>query len=669
MQLNVTGEGGSVFCSNSDWSSSAICGLILIACFAYAVPAQVSEPRQAEAVQHHFAAARAAQQRKDYVTADREYRAILAVQPDFAEVYMNLGLLYQMQDQISPAIGEFRRALKLKPGLAGANFFLGVDYCKLGEGAQAIPYLQAALKANPTRPEIRLWLATAQEMSGQYRAEITTLKEALRLRPQDVDLLYLLGHAYEQLGKEQVARLQQTAPKSARSEQLLGESYATSSQWPLAVLHFQNALGVAPALPGVHTQLGEVLLQAGKLQAAAGEFEAELRLQPANLRALARKGEVELIQGEIDAALQDWNQALQWDQQQVERVLGIKDTAFDDAGLEQLPEALRGRLQQSSDELRNRNSPAGRLALLFVAAQKGVAQQDAGEVVEGRAPVACSVAEIQRQLDHGRYPVLTWCALRVLGQSQVSLRLRAAKASVEAGDYGNALWLLGTLPARDRQSPEALYWGARCYEKLGTASYLQLYKAAPDSYRAHQLMGDLEATRGDDAKAIAEYRTAIARKPLLPNLHYSLGHLLWKDLNVPEARGELQAELAINPRHAGALHDLGNTYLLEHHADQGLPYLLRALTLDPDDPDIHRDLGTAYSQLRQYQKAEAEYKLALASDHDGSIHYKLGRVYQSLGRKQDAGREFVVSEQLNRESHAKLEKQTQRLAEIENLPQ
>jgi Tfp pilus assembly protein PilF len=177
-------------------------------------------------------------------------------------------------------------------------------------------------------------------------------------------------------------------------------------------------------------------------------------------------------------------------------------------------------------------------------------------------------------------------------------------------------------------------------------------------------MGDLEAAKGDDGKAIEEYRAAITLKPFLPNLHYSLGHLLWKDLKVPEARVELEAELALNPHHAGALDDLGDTYLLEHQPNKALPYLVSALAADTGNPDIHRDLGTAYSELGDYRKAEEQFKIAVSGDHDGSVHYKLARVYQALGEKENAAREFALSTALNRESHNKLEKQTERLGEV-----
>src|ERR1700730_7832504 len=215
------------------------------------------------AVKAHFTAAQQAHDRQDYAAAEREYRAVLAVSPHFAEVHMNLRLVYQLQNRSDEAMTELRRALKIKPSLTGANFFLGVDYCKMGDGAKAIPYLKAAAQEEPYRPDIGSWLATAQEMSGEIQAEVTTLKRTLDLQPRDLDLLYLLGHAYERLGKEEVINLQRVAPGSSRAEQLLAESYAASSDWPFAVIRFRNALAATSGRPGLHVELGEVLLRAG----------------------------------------------------------------------------------------------------------------------------------------------------------------------------------------------------------------------------------------------------------------------------------------------------------------------------------------------------------------------------------------------------------------------
>jgi len=634
------------------------------------------KPASDAEIQSHFAAAQQAQRQKDYATAEKEYKTVIALAPEFAEVHMNLGLVYQLQNRYPEAMTEFRRALKLKPSLTGANFFLGVDYCKMGEGPQAVPYLKAALKGSPNQPEIWLWLATAQEISGDIDAEVATMRQALSSQPKDVDLLYLLGHAYERLGKQEVARIEKVAPESFRKEQFLAESYAASNEWPSAVIHFQNALAAAPRQTGLHVELGEVLLHAGKVNQAAREFAEELQLSPQSLRALVRRGEIELIQENIDAALNDWTQAIGIDEMQVERILGLRETGFGDSSSEQLPSAVMAKIESLATELQNKNSPAARIAFAFLTAQSGNPSQVSGDdtLAVSRAPQpagqSCSEADMNRLLRQDRFSQIASCAQAgVPARTSAEVRMHIVNALLQAGEYEAALGTLDGLPPSESKSLETSYWRARCYEKLATAAYLKLYQADPNSYRWHQLMGDIEAAKGDDGKAIEEYRAAVLLKPGLPNLHYSLGHLLWKDLKVPEARIELEAELASNPHHAGALTDLGDSYLLEHQPEKALPYLTSALAADAGNPDVHRDLGTAYSELGDYRKAEEELKIAVTADHDGSVHYKLARAYQALGQKENASREFALSTSLNRESHSKLEKQTQRLAAITNSTQ
>jgi tetratricopeptide (TPR) repeat protein len=628
-------------------------------------------------IRSHFAAAQQAQRQKDYATAEKEYKSVIVLAPEFAEVHMNLGLVYQLQNRYPEAMTEFRRALKLKPSLTGANFFLGVDYCKIGEGPKAIPYLKAALNASPNQPEIWLWLATAQEISGDIDAEVATMREALALQPKDVDLLYLLGHAYERLGKQEVAHMEKIAPESFRKEQFLAESYAASNEWPSAVIHFQNALAASPHQAGLHVELGEVLLHAGKVSQAGREFGEELQLNPQSLRALVRRGEIELIQGNIDTALKDWAQAIAIDEMQVERILGLRESGFGDSSIEQLPSSVLAKIEPLSAELQNKNIPAARVALAFLAAQSGNPAQAPGgdnltgsQARESTTGQSCSEADMNLRLRRDRFSQIAFCAQAGLTpRTSAELRTQVVNALLQAGEYELALRTLDGLASTESKSLEASYWRARCYEKLATAAYLKLYEADPNSYRWHQLMGDIAAAKGDDGKAIEEYRAAVLLKPTLPNLHYSLGHLLWKDLKVPEARIELEAELASNPHHAGALTDLGDTYLLEHQPEKALPYLNIALAADAGNSDIHRDLGTAYSELGDYRKAEEELKIAVTADHDGSVHYKLARAYQALGQKENASREFALSTSLNRESHSKLEKQTERLAAITNSTQ
>ena len=658
------------------WRWSRLSALALLFGVAGELLGQGSAAKTIESpsVRAHFEAAQEAQQRSDYATAEQEYQAVLAAVPQFAEVHMNLGLVHQLQNRIPEAMTDFRRALAIKPALAGANFFLGVDHCKLGEGAKAIPYLRTAVRQEPDRPDIWLWLATAEEMSGAIDGEVATLRRALTLQPENVDLLYLLGHVYERLGKKEVAGLQKVAPGSSWAEQLLAESYSSSNEWSFAVIRFQNAIATSPNQPGLHVGMGEVLLRAGRLRQAAQEFDEELRINQHSLRARVRRGEVNLIQGNTERALQDWSQAISIDEARAERILGMRESGFGDAAFEQLPDAMRAKVESFGPQLEANNSRAGHFALAFLAAQdRNSANSPATnstDLTEKTKSQSCIQSKVRTALQQERYSEAAHCFRGLLdAHSPLDLRLKVAQALFESGDNEGSLAVLGELPARDRRSPAAFYWRARCYEKLATAAYLRLYQVDSNSYRVHQLLGDLETARNDDKKAMEEYRAAIALKPTVPNLHYSLGHLLWKNLQTGESRAEFEKELEFNPRHVGALHDLGDTYLLEHQPEKAVEYLKRALEIDPSDPDLHRDLGTGYTELRDYRRAESEFKVAVSGDRDGSVHYKLGRVYQALGEKGKADREFSISTAMNRESHSKLEKQTDRLNQIEGPSQ
>lgn len=108
------------------------------------------------------------------------------------------------------------------------------------------------------------------------------------------------------------------------------------------------------------------------------------------------------------------------DMDQTERILGLRETGFGDAALEQLPDPIREKIQKLGPDLRNRKSPATHLALAFLAEQNGDLSQAAGE--SGLAASAinhdiagnCSEADVNRALDREEFFRITPCASTVL---------------------------------------------------------------------------------------------------------------------------------------------------------------------------------------------------------------------------------------------------------------
>jgi tetratricopeptide (TPR) repeat protein len=627
-----------------------------------------SLPPAAEA---SWAAAQRAQQQKDYRTAAQEYRKVISLSPGFAEAYMNLGLVYELQSRRPDAIAMFEKAIQLKPGLAGAQFFLGVDYCKQGDARRATPHLEAAVRARPNLPDAWSWLASAYQMDGQTSRQVNTLEAGLQANPQSIDLLYLLGQAYQQLGKDAVDRLQQKDLESSFLEQLLAENYAASGYSAVAMLHLENALKASPDRPGLHIEMAEVLLHAGNLRRAEDEIAAELHTAPHSLRALVRRGEVELLRGDVPAALADWSQALELDPARCEAILGVREFGFGDTFQEKLTDELRAQLTGLRAPIESQDRPASRLALAFISTQEDptravASMTDGGDSDSVKDTSSCTVPQIQAWLAEDRLRPVAACSTPILKQPlAMDLRLEIVRALCETGLPERALAALDGLAPSQGDSPEAQYWKARCYNRLALAAYLQLFEVDPDSYRAHQVLGDMDEARDEDPKAIDEYEKALAQRPTLPNLHYQIGHLKWKSYKTPEAREQFQAELALNPRHTGALFDMGSTFLQEHQADQALVYLKKVRELDPNYPDIHDFMGIAYTQMQRYPEAEKELKIAAPGDKDGSVHYQLARVYTAMGKSAEAHLEFALSDQLRVATHQANEERVQRIAAAE----
>jgi tetratricopeptide (TPR) repeat protein len=618
-----------------------------------------------------WAAAQRAQQQKNYATAEREYLKVISLSPGFTESYVNLGLVYELQNRRPDAIAMFEKAVELKPDLAGAQYFLGVDYCKQGDAKSAIPHLEAAVRARPNLPDAWSWLASAYQVDGETSRQVDTLMAGLQANPRSIDLLYSLGQVCQRLGKDAVVQLQQKDSESVFLEQLLAENYAASGHPAIAMLHLEDALNATPDRPGLHLQVAEVLLRAGSLTRAGDEIAAELRVAPHSLRALVRRGEVELLRGDLQAALADWSRALELDTRRCEAILGVRELGLGDTARERLTAELRAQLTGLRASIEPPDRPASRLALAFISTQEdptraAVGMAGSGDLDSAKDPSSCTVPQIQEWLAEDRLLPVAACSTPLLKEAIApDLRLEIVRALCETGQPERALAVLDGAAPSEADSPEAEYWKARCNNRVALTAYLQLFRVDPDSYQAHVVLGDMDEARGADSKAIEEYEKALAQQPTLPNLHYQLGHLEWKSHKAPEAREQFQAELALNPHHTGALFELASVCLQDQQADQALVNLKKVLELDPKYPDLHMSMGIAYTQSEQYKEAEKELKIAARTDKDGTVHNQLARVYAAMGRSAESHLEFARADQIRAAIREANEEHLQRLAAAE----
>jgi Tfp pilus assembly protein PilF len=82
----------------------------------------------------------------------------------------------------------------------------------------------------------------------------------------------------------------------------------------------------------------------------------------------------------------------------------------------------------------------------------------------------------------------------------------------------------------------------------------------------------------------------------------------------------------------------------DHFTAGDTPALERCLDVHPDDVEIMTDLGGAYEQAAQWDRAEAVYRRALAIDADnGDVRVRLGGVLLRRGDAAGARREATAA--------------------------
>jgi len=107
--------------------------------------------------------------------------------------------------------------------------------------------------------------------------------------------------------------------------------------------------------------------------------------------------------------------------------------------------------------------------------------------------------------------------------------------------------------------------------------------------------------------------------------------------------------LANNPDHAQALVYLADTDMRLNHPEAAPPLLEKAVRIDPKLALAHLDLGILMDDAGRKDDALRELKIAekLTPD-DQSVHYRLGRFYKAMGKKDEAKVEFDKTRNLQK---------------------
>jgi tetratricopeptide (TPR) repeat protein len=221
-------------------------------------------------------------------------------------------------------------------------------------------------------------------------------------------------------------------------------------------------------------------------------------------------------------------------------------------------------------------------------------------------------------------------------------------------EYAQAIPYLHHAAAHDAQNlplrlalAHSCLWSKQYQCVLDTYHEILLLNA--ESAEADMLAGEALDEMKNYAGAIEQFRAAVKANPSEPDAHFGLGYLLWTQKQYPEAESEFQAELANNPDHLEAMLYLADTDIQMQQIKKAGPLLEKVVKLNPALALGRLDLGIVDAEAGHNEDALREMKEAARLDpEDVNVHWRLGRLYRSMGKHDDAKAEFLKASQINK---------------------
>ncbi len=221
--------------------------------------------------------------------ADAHYRRAIALQPDYAPAYNNLGVMQRASGRVDDAIATYRQALALRGDYPDAHYNLANALLAENKPQEAAEHFRIALQSIPDS-------AGAANNLG--------IALAAQNRPDDAVAAFRAAVAAE--------------PNSAVAHRNLADALSSAGQLSEAIVEFQRAMALDPTDASAPYNLGVVLLQADQPRDAVAPLRTAVRLSPRSVDAHNNLGIALGSSGDLTAAVAQFREALTIDPSSVD---------------------------------------------------------------------------------------------------------------------------------------------------------------------------------------------------------------------------------------------------------------------------------------------------------------------------------------------------------------
>lgn len=206
----------------------------------------------------------------------------------------------------------------------------GIILASKGQCKEAMPILKQVIPKIQDK-DLLHDAVMARAQCGMATDKRDVVSESLvvlaREFPGDTKVLYITTRYYSELANRTAQELMQRAPSSPEAETLIAEAFQAQGKLDDAAAQFRKILEQNPNQPGIHYQLGRILLSKpldpSTSEEARKEFESELKINPTSPAAEFMLGDLASRNQKADEAIEHFTRATQFDAGLPEAYLGL----------------------------------------------------------------------------------------------------------------------------------------------------------------------------------------------------------------------------------------------------------------------------------------------------------------------------------------------------------
>lgn len=245
------------------------------------------------------------------------------------------------------------------------------------------------------------------------------------------------------------------------------------------------------------------------------------------------------------------------------------------------------------------------------------------------------------------------------------LRLLIGMANYGARDYAGAVpWLRDAMARDPKNLPYRMILAHACLWSKQYPCVLDVYhqilRLNAESAEADMLAGEAYDEMRDHDDAIQQFRNAVRADPKFPGVHFGLGYLLWTQNQFEEAAQQFQLEFENSPNDAENIAYWADSNVRLNRPNAARPLIEKALHLNARQELPWLDLGILDAQAGNHDAAFRDFQMAeKIAPTDVQVHWRLARLYQSIGKPAEARAEFAKTKNLTRAADQSLREKMQ----------